>query len=152
MLTFTVDGTKHEFDDDKMTFAEGKAMEKAIGVPFKELGKRAKSGYLDAVQAFVFVAMKRSEPTLRFSDLDDRAIADFEFEGGVPDREDLEEMTLKQLRAVAVEHQVDVPKAAGQKAVIDLILAKLEAGGEPEAGEDGEPGPTEGGGSSSPAA
>src|SRR5512139_358070 len=80
MIRFTVDGKRHEFDDDRLTLGEGRAMEKATGSTVQEIQELAKRGSLTAIQAFIWVAMKRSDPPLRFSDLDDRALADFEFE------------------------------------------------------------------------
>ncbi len=78
-MIFTVDDVKHEFDEDKLTFAEGRALERVTGHSFGEMGDAAKRGDLTTLQAFVWVAMKRTEPTLTFSDLDDRSIGDFEF-------------------------------------------------------------------------
>ncbi len=80
-MIFTIDGVKHEFDEDKLTFAEGRALERVTGHSFGEMGEAAKRGDLTTLQAFVWVAMKRAEPTLTFSDLDDRSIGDFTFEG-----------------------------------------------------------------------
>ena len=78
-MKFAVDGKDYEFDDASMTFAEGRAIEKVTGVPFGEVGTLAKKGSMTAIQAMVWVAMKRAEPTLKFSDLDDRPISSVEF-------------------------------------------------------------------------
>ncbi len=87
-MIFTVDGVRHEFDSDKMTFAEGRALERVTGEPFGELGNAAAAGNLSVIQAFVWVAMKRVEPTLQFSDLDDRAIGDIDFEDDETDEKE----------------------------------------------------------------
>lgn len=85
-MKFTVDGTQHEFDEERMTFGEGRAIEKVTGYAFGEVGEHGKE--LAVIQAFVWVALKRSEPTLQFSDLDDRNIGDFEFEQDDEDESD----------------------------------------------------------------
>lgn len=78
-MRFSVDGVKHEFDEERITFAEGRAIEKVTGEPFGQIARHAHEGNLTVMQAFIWVALKRDEPTLQFSDLDDRAMADFEF-------------------------------------------------------------------------
>jgi hypothetical protein len=88
-MIFTVDGERHEFDEDKMTFAEGRALEKVTGHLFGELGSYAQKGDLSVLQGFVWVAMKRSEPTLKFSDLDDRSIGDFVFDDEEPEDDEV---------------------------------------------------------------
>lgn len=79
MMRFSVDGVKHEFDEERLTFGEGRALEKVTGHTFGELPAMSAKGDLTVMQAFIWVALKRQEPTLGFSDLDDRAISDFEF-------------------------------------------------------------------------
>ena len=86
-MRFTVDDKAYDYDDATMTFAEGRAIEKATGRTFGEIGELAKSGSLSAIQALVWVAMKRTEPTLKFSDLDDRAISAFDFDDAEPDED-----------------------------------------------------------------
>ena len=86
-MKFKVDGVEHEFDEEKLTFGEGRALEKVTGYAFGEIGSHGDRGELTVVQAFVWVALKRSEPTLAFSDLDDRNIADFDF-GGAEDEDE----------------------------------------------------------------
>lgn len=79
MMRFSVDGDTHEFDEERLTFGEGRALETVTGYAFGELSQHASAGELTVVQAFIWVALKRKEPTLKFSDLDDRAISEFEF-------------------------------------------------------------------------
>lgn len=83
-MQFTVDGQSYEFDEDRMTFAQGRDVEKATGMTVKEVGESASRGSLTAVQALVWVAMKATRPALKFSDLDDLAIADVEFGSDEP--------------------------------------------------------------------
>jgi hypothetical protein len=78
-VKFTLDGVQHEFDEGNMTFAEGRAIEKVVGVPFGKVGELARDASLLAIQAMVWVAMKRKQPDLRFADLDDREFGDFDF-------------------------------------------------------------------------
>lgn len=72
-LSFTLDGQKYELDPQKLTFAEGRAVEKVTGSMFNDL---IKTPSLAVMQAFVWVAVKRVKPETKFSDLDDLAIAD----------------------------------------------------------------------------
>lgn len=76
-LKVTVDGELNTIDISKLTFAEGRAIEKVTG---KEFGEAIKSRSLTVVQALIWVTVKRHKPGTLFSDFDDRAIADIEFE------------------------------------------------------------------------
>lgn len=77
-MKFVANGVKYELDQDKITFAEAKAIQKAVGKSMGEI--RDDPGDIAATQAMVWVAMKRQDPTLKFLDLDDMAIGDVEFE------------------------------------------------------------------------
>lgn len=81
-LRFTVDGTPHELDVNKLTLGEGRAIEKVCGETFAAMAKTLTEGNasLTTFQALVWVAMKRAQPTLRFSELDDRPMGDIEVE------------------------------------------------------------------------
>ncbi len=78
-MKFKVEGVEHEFDEERLTFGEGRALEKVTGYAFGEIGEHGRD--LGVIQAWVWVALKREEPTLKFSDLDDRAVSDFDFGG-----------------------------------------------------------------------
>lgn len=80
MATFTVDGTEFEMIDAKMTFAEARAVEKVTGISFQQIttDEHARQS-LDVVQALIWVSMKRQQPDLKFSDLDDLAIDSIEW-------------------------------------------------------------------------
>ena len=88
-LKFSVDGVKHEFDATKLTFGEARAIEKVCGYPFGDFGSHLRDGEMTTMQAMVWVAMKRQQPDLEFSDLDDVSIGDVEIHGddeeGEPD-------------------------------------------------------------------
>lgn len=86
-MKFVVDGTKFEFDEDRLTFAEARAMEKATGRTMGEIG-RAGGEDAASLQAMIWVAMKRSEPTLKFSDLDDMSMGSIEFLEDEPTEDD----------------------------------------------------------------
>ncbi len=75
-LTFTVEGKPHELDIDRLTFAEGRAVEKVTGVPYGTLMSGLGDGSLEALQGFLWVAMKRTQPELKFADLDSVAVMD----------------------------------------------------------------------------
>jgi hypothetical protein len=77
-MKFVANGVKYEFDDDKVTFAEARAIEK---VTSRTMAEVFRSGAEDVttMQAMVWVAMKRQDASLRFSDLDDMAVGDIEW-------------------------------------------------------------------------
>lgn len=77
VLTVTIEGTKHSIDLDRLTFAEGRAIEKVTGSDF---GDVVRMRSLTGVQALVWVTVKRTQPMLKFSDLDDWAINDVDFD------------------------------------------------------------------------
>ena len=71
-------GVTYEFTS-RMTFAEGRAVEKFTGHVIAELGEPNVRGSSVVLQAMMWVAMKRVAPELKFTDLDDMSIDDFEF-------------------------------------------------------------------------
>ena len=75
---FVYDGTTYTFTS-RMTFAEGRAVEKFTGHVIAELGEANVRGSSVVLQAMMWVAMKRVTPELKFTDLDDMSIDDFEF-------------------------------------------------------------------------
>lgn len=77
-MKFIVRGTKYEFDQERLTFAEARAMERVTGMTFGEIGEAADKGDMACVQAFLWVAMKRTDPALKFVDLDDIPIGELE--------------------------------------------------------------------------
>lgn len=79
LMRVTVDGRTYEADLNRLTFAEARAVEKASGESFATI-LSAKAPTMTGVQALVWVTMKRGEPTLKFADLDDRAIEDFDLD------------------------------------------------------------------------
>lgn len=85
VMKFTLDGESYELDGARLTFGEGRAVEKVTGLPIKAVGAAAVEGSLLATQAFVWVAMKRRQPTLKFSDLDDVVLSDVQFQADEDD-------------------------------------------------------------------
>lgn len=75
-MKFVANGVKYE--TEKLTFVEGRAVEKATGRTMEDIEKPGGRDLM-AVQAFVWVAMKRLDPTLTFTDLDDMPIEDIEW-------------------------------------------------------------------------
>lgn len=70
-MRFTIDGISHEWDEQTITFGEGEAIEDATGLSFPEVGISILRGSLKAQRAFVWIAMKRTSPELKFADLAD---------------------------------------------------------------------------------
>jgi hypothetical protein len=100
-VKFIVNGVKYEFDDEKVTFAEARAIQKAVGKTMGEIQKDP--GDVTAMQASVWIAMKRMDPSLRFADLDDMSVGDIEW--------------MKDEDA-----PVEEPDAAGDPLVLDDVL------------------------------
>ena len=71
-------GVTYEFSS-RMTFAEGRAVEKFTGHVIGELAEPKVRGSSVVLQAMMWVAMKRVTPELKFTDLDDMSIDDFTF-------------------------------------------------------------------------
>lgn len=68
---FTHNGTKHELLQANMMFAEARAVEKVTGHTFQEISdNKALRGKADVLQALLWVSVKRTDPTRKFSDLD----------------------------------------------------------------------------------
>ncbi len=78
-LTFTVSGSKYELEVERVTFGEARRLEKITGLPFGKLAEAMGDGSMEALQAFVWTAMRRVDHELAFDGLDDLAIADVEF-------------------------------------------------------------------------
>jgi hypothetical protein len=76
VIRLTYQGTRHEVDLGKLTFGEGRALERVTGKSITELVKPD----LTAMQAIVWVALKRANPALQFSDLDNMAMSDLDLE------------------------------------------------------------------------
>lgn len=73
ILTFTPDeGEKQEwrFRGDKLMTTEAEAVEKVTGMSYAEFGERLLQGNPTARRAVVWVLRKRTEPTLRFGEVD----------------------------------------------------------------------------------
>jgi len=70
MSTFTVEGVEYTLVQSP-TFGEARAIEKVTGKSFAAISTNPELQTMDFTQALVWVSMKRVEPTLTFSDLDD---------------------------------------------------------------------------------
>jgi hypothetical protein len=77
-VKFIASGTKYEFDDAKITFAEARQVEKVTGKTMAEIGRAGGGEDVTTLQAMIWVAMKRVDPTLKFVDLDDMPMGDLE--------------------------------------------------------------------------
>lgn len=80
MMRITANGKEVEFNYRKMTFAEGRAMERVTGRNFRELQEEKFVGSLTSLQALVWIVFKRDDPALKFTDLDDWDINAIEFD------------------------------------------------------------------------
>lgn len=79
MSEFVIDGETYQMVGvDKLTFAEGDAIERVTGSTLDEIGGEG-STPTRVVQALLWVSMKRRKPELKFSDLADLVIGDIEW-------------------------------------------------------------------------
>lgn len=66
--TFEVDGEEYTFlTDDDLTFGEARAIERTSGVKFSDEDGRSS---VEFIQAMVWASMKRKQPTLSYSEVD----------------------------------------------------------------------------------
>lgn len=77
IMTVSVDGKSYEADLNRLTFAEARAIEKKAEASMADI-MQTKS--MAAVQALVWVVVKRGEPTLKFEDLDAREVSEFDLD------------------------------------------------------------------------
>lgn len=75
MAKFVVDGVEYEVVMENITFAEARAIEKVTGTSFSAVMANPSLQTIDFAQALAWVSMKRVNPTLTFSDLDDMEMA-----------------------------------------------------------------------------
>ena len=86
-MKFTANGETVEFDESRMLFAEARAIESVTGMTVKAMFEALTDGSATALQALVWVAFKRKNPALKFSDLDTWDINDLGVGDEVPDEE-----------------------------------------------------------------
>lgn len=60
-----------DVDPGKLSFGEAKKIESATGLTFTQWGNQLAAGSLTALQALVWVMLRRTNPELRFDDVDD---------------------------------------------------------------------------------
>lgn len=81
-MKFTIAGDvfagTYEYDHTRITFAEAKAIEKVTGRKITELEQVGGVDDATSLQAAMWVAIKRTHPTVLFADLDDMNIGDIE--------------------------------------------------------------------------
>lgn len=85
MSSFTVNGATYEMIQSGFMFAEARAMEKVTGFTFSEMltDPKLRTSTV-AIQAMIWVSMKRTEPELKFSDLDTMSIDEITFNEDPP--------------------------------------------------------------------
>lgn len=79
-MKFRIDGTEYDMIQTNVTFAEARAIEKVTGQSFTALAADEEvQQSLSVVQAMLWISMKRVNPTMVFSDLDDVDISAVEY-------------------------------------------------------------------------
>jgi hypothetical protein len=85
-MKFTIEGVVYEMAQSKITFAEARAVERVTGHTFQAINTTPDlRNSTDVVQAMIWISMKRAEPTLTFSDLDDVEIDGIEWDDEAED-------------------------------------------------------------------
>ena len=80
MSQFIVDGQTYQMVESKFTFAEGKAIERQTGHTFQRIFRDEElRESLEVLQALLWVSMKRVNPELKFSDLENVAIDEIDW-------------------------------------------------------------------------
>ena len=79
-MKFKVNGNEYEFDEESVTFGEARMLERVTGMTMSELGDKGEGGSVEAMQAFIWLAVRREDPIVQFSDLDEWSIADLEID------------------------------------------------------------------------
>lgn len=75
-MRFVIDGEKYEFDMNSLMRSEVNAVKKATGFAgMAEWAERLQANDEDARDAMIWIAVKRSQPDLKFSDLDYNIVA-----------------------------------------------------------------------------
>lgn len=120
------DGEEQSWDLDtaRVTMAEAKAAERVGGFRWAEVWQELKDRNLGAVQATLWVLLKRDDAALEFTDLEDLAVDDVRVENGPGERaflrasvmgnEGLSDEEKKATLALlgVTEDEGDAPKAA----------------------------------------
>ena len=70
MIHFTLDGTDYEFDDNKLALKEAIAVKQETGLGVRLFQFGINMSEPEALQAMVWLAMKRSGTAVRFADVD----------------------------------------------------------------------------------
>lgn len=86
VVKFTLGDRTGEIDLDKLMFSEGRAIEKVCGETLGEWSKKLQDGSILAIQALAWIALKRGNPGLSFSDLDDEQINAIDIDYGAADK------------------------------------------------------------------
>lgn len=81
MSKFTIDGQTYEMVESRLSFAEGRDLERVTGYTFQQItADPSVQGSLVVTQAFIWLSMRRDRRDLKFSDLDNVAIDEIEWE------------------------------------------------------------------------
>lgn len=78
-IRFRVNGEISTFDINKLMFAEVREIERVTGESLKQNMKMLKDGWIGPMQALVWIAYRRGNPGVKYSDYDNVAISDVEF-------------------------------------------------------------------------
>lgn len=69
MLRFTIDGTKYEFDDQRLLNIEAIALQKTVGFKAPEWFEGIQAFDAEAVTGLVWLAKRRAGEDVRFTDI-----------------------------------------------------------------------------------
>ena len=78
-MKFNANGKSYDFDYTSLTFNEGIELENLTGLSVTDLFPEIAKGKLAPQQALIYIAVKRAEPNVSFSDIGNWAIDSVEW-------------------------------------------------------------------------
>lgn len=87
-VRFTLDGRESVIDLDKLLFSEARQIERVTGKTFKQVMTELRDGSMEAMQAMVWTAFRRTQPGVKFSDYDETPISDVSIDFSDVDEEE----------------------------------------------------------------
>lgn len=70
-IRFKWNDVESAFDLSDLTFREAEDIERIFGGPLREFRESCKKGYMGALKVLVWMAQRRLNPELKFTDFDD---------------------------------------------------------------------------------
>lgn len=85
-MKITIRGADYDIDPANLTLGEAKRIESVTGKTFSQWGAELAAGSVGALQALIWTLMRRSDPELRFDQVDDIAFGEVVMEEPEPEK------------------------------------------------------------------